>query len=233
MRLATVLVISLAGLSTGCVDAFPEVGYLNPWLREQWAEDEQFGPTYHRKVADLASLRKAARSLTAAEQERIAQELAGRLGDEKSPVMRAELVRTLGSLQAPSSLAAIQSSLADEHPKVRMMACQALGNQPTQESLQALAQTITTDTDQDVRIAAARELGRFQDPEAAKALRPALDDNDAALQSVAMQSLQSVTGRRQYGTSAQTWREYLDGGNPTPPDGPSLAENVRKYLSWY
>ena len=79
----------------------------------------------------------------------------------------------------------------------------------------------------------ARELGNFKGFEAPKALRPALDDRDPALQLAAMQSLQTVTGRTKYRNSAPAWREYLDGGNPTPPPGPSVAEVVRQYMYWY
>jgi len=74
---------------------------------------------------------------------------------------------------------------------------------------------------------------RFRDPAAAQALRVALDENDAALQGVAMQSLSGITGRREYAGSVAAWREYLDGGNPAPPARPSLAETIQKYWYWY
>jgi HEAT repeat protein len=146
--------------------------------------------------------------------------------------MRIEFLRTLGEFSAPTAVAAVQAGLSDENPQVRATVCRALGRQPTAENLEALGRAVASDADQDVRIAAARELGKFPDSAAAQALRPALDDNDAALQFVAMQSLRTVTGRSQYGNHVPTWREYLDGGNPAPPPGPSLAESVRRYLYW-
>lgn len=225
---------ALGGSLSGCADGIvPEMRSLNPWVRKQWAEDEKFGPTFHRKVADLAALRSSARSLSPEDRERIAQELAGRLKDEQSSAMRIELVRALGDLPAPSAQAALAAALTDENAQVRMVACTSLGEHQTGDAMQALGNAVAHDADLDVRIAAARELGRFRDPAAAQALRVALDENDAALQGVAMQSLSGITGRREYAGSASAWREYLDGGNPAPPPRPSLAETIQKYWYWY
>ncbi|MDX1948435.1 MAG: HEAT repeat domain-containing protein [Pirellulaceae bacterium] len=220
---------SLAGCADGLV---PEVRSLNPWIRQQWAQDEQFGPTYHRKVADLAALRSSSASLAAPEQERVALELAKRLQDEQNPVLRSELVRTMGALASPTAISTIQASLTDQHPQVRIAACRALGRNSSEENAQALGNVLTSDSDLDVRIAAARALGQLTDPAAIGALRPALDDNDAGLQLVAMESLRTLTGRGQYGNHVPTWREYLDGGDPSPPPGPSLVESLRKYSYW-
>lgn len=223
----------LPGLLAGCADGMvPEMRSLNPWVRQQWAQDEQFGATYHRKVADLAAVRSSAKGLAAPEQERVAQELARRLQEEQNSVMRAELLRTMGSLDAPTALASIQTALTDQHPQVRVAACRALGRHPSPEALQSLGTVVSSDADLDVRIAAARELGKSSDPEAAKALRPALDDNDAGLQLVAMDSLRTLTGRTQYGNHVPTWRQYLDGGDPAPPPAPTVAESLRKYWYW-
>ena len=100
-------------------------------------------------------------------------------------------------------------------------------------AFKSLSQAVASDADLDVRVAAARELGKFRDFEAPQALRPALDDRDPALQVAAMQSLETLTGRTNYRNSAATWRQYLDGGNPTPPPGPTVAEVVKQYWSWF
>jgi len=224
----------LAIMTAGCAEGMvPEMRSLNPWIRRQWQEDEAFGPTFHKKIADLAALRSSASSLAPVEREQIAQQLAGRLKDEPSAAMRMELARTLGELPAEASHAALAATLTDENPQVRVVVCKALGRQQSAASLESLGKAVAEDTDLDVRIAAARELGHFQDPAAAQALRPALDDRDAALQGMAMQSLRSVTGKREFANSVPTWRQYLDGGNPAPPPGPSLAESLQKYWYWY
>jgi len=224
------LALSLAGCADGIV---PELRSLNPWVRQQWQEDENFGPTFHKKVADLAALRSSAPTLAPADREQIAQQLAERLKNESSPAMRMELVRTLGELSAESAHAALTATLADENPQVRVVACKSLGRRQSMESVESLGKVVAEDLDLDVRIAAARELGRFKDPAAAQALRAALDDRDAALQGIAMESLRGITGKREYANSVPAWRQYLDGGNPAPPPAPSIAESLQKYWYWY
>jgi len=224
----------LALASAGCADGVvPELRSLNPWARQQWQQDEAFGPTFHRKVSDLAALRSSASALSPADLEVVSQRLADQLKAETSPPMRMELVRTLGELPSESAQTALVQALADENPQVRVVSASALGRRQTAAGLEALGKAIAEDTDLDVRLAAARELGRFRDPAAAQALRPALDDRDAALQGIAMQSLRGITGKHEFANSVPTWRQYLDGGNPSPPPAPSIAESLQKYWYWY
>ncbi len=241
-RLQLLVPACLALLAAGCADGpLPEARYLNPWVRKQWQQDEQAITTYHRKVADLAALRLAAARLPAEQQEPIAAQLAARLLEEPAPVLRAELVRTLGEFPLPAARAAVQGALADETPHVRIAACQALARFPAADSVDPLAQAVANDADLDVRIAAASALGRFSDDalpaeermRLAQLLRPALDDRDPALQVAAMQSLTSITGKSDFRNSAPTWRQFLEGGNPTPPPPPTLAEMVQRSLNWY
>jgi len=225
---------ALAASLSGCADGpVPEMRYLNPWIREQWADDERRATTYHRKVADLATLRSQAANLPPAEREQIAAQLAARLKDEPSPALRAELVRTLGEFPVPAAQQAVLAGMTDETAYVRLVACKSLGRRPDAEGFKSLSQAVASDAELDVRVAAARELGKFRDFEAPQALRPALDDRDPALQVAAMQSLEALTGRTNFRNSVPTWRAFLDGGNPTPPPGPTVAEVVKQYWSWF
>jgi HEAT repeat protein len=221
-------------LVAGCADGpIPETKFLNPWVRKQWAEDEQRVTTYHRKVSDLAALRAKAGTLSQAELEATASQLAGRLQEEKSAALRGELVRTLGVFRTPAAQQALVASMNDESSSVRVLASKALGTAPTADGFQALAHAVSDDADLDVRIAAAHELGKFKSFGASKALRPALDDRDPALQIAAMQSLETVDGHSEFRRNVAVWREHLDGGNPTPPPAPSIAELARQYWSWF
>jgi len=233
-RLLLLGVALAAPWAAGCSDGpIPEIRSLNPFVRKQWDEDEQQIATYHRRAADLAALRTQVPSMPADEQASAAAELAQRLKDEQSPVMRAELVRALGEFGVPAAQTAIVAAMSDESSHVRIAASKALGRHPSQEGFLALSSAVADDGNQDVRIAAARELRGFKDFETPPALRPALDDNDPALQLAAMQSLQTLTGRTQYGNSVATWREYLDGNDPAPPPGPSLADRWQQLWNWY
>ena len=223
-----------AGFIPGCADGpVPEMRHLNPWARKQWAEDEQRITTFHRKVADLAELRAKAPKMPPAEREETATQLAARLREEKSPVLRGEFVRTLATFQTPAAQQAVLAATNDEAPSVRVLAYKALGQAPTADGFQALSHAVTADADLDGRIVAARELGKYKGFAAPKALRPALDDRDPALQLAVMQSLEALDGHTEYRRNVAVWREHLDGGNPAPPPGPSLAELAQQYWNWF
>lgn len=231
---AALLLAWLALSVTGCADGpVPETRALNPWIRKQWAEDESRVTTYHRKVADLADLRKKARSMPPAERDETAAHLAARLREEKSSALRFEFVRTLAEFPTPIAQQAVAATVSDEDPQVRVLACQALGQQPTEEGFQVLSRVVVDDADLDVRIAAASELGRFKAFNAAHSLRAVLDARDPALQLAAMQSLENLEGHPEYRQNVAVWREHLDGGQPTPPPPPSIAEVVKQYWSWF
>jgi HEAT repeat protein len=232
-KLTTLAIASLAFLS-GCADGpVPEMRTLNPWLRKQWNEDEQRVTTYHRKVADLADLRAKALHMASTERDETAVQLAERLKEEKSLALRAEFVRTLAAFNTPVAQEAVLASMNDESASVRVLACKALGHTPSAAGFQALSNAVTADNDLDVRLIAARELGKFRGFEAPQALRPALDDRDPALQLAAMRSLEALDGHKEYRRNVAVWREHLDGGAPTPPPPPSIAEVVRQYWSWF
>jgi hypothetical protein len=224
----------LTALLSGCADGpVPEMKYLNPWVRKQWAEDEQRVTTFHRKVADLAAMRVRARQMSPAERDETSSDLAARLREEPSPILRAEFVKTLAVFPTPVAHQAVLASLADESPSVRVVTCKALGAAPSPDAFQGLSNAVANDGDLDVRLIAARELGKFKGYDAPKALRPALDERDPALQLAAMQSLEALDGHTEYRRNVAVWREHLDGGNPTPPPPPSIAEVTRQYLSWF
>jgi HEAT repeat protein len=226
--------LAVATTLVGCADGpIPETKILNPWVRKQWAEDEQRVTTYHRKVADLAEMRAKAAKMPPEEQEATAAHLAARLREEKSAALRGEFVRTLAVFRAPSAQQALVASMNDESPSIRVLACRGLGIAPSAEGYQALSHAVSDDGDLDVRIAAAHELGKYKGFEASKALRPALDDRDPALQIAAMQSLEAVDGHTEYRRNVAVWREHLDGGSPAPPPAPSIAEVVKQYWSWF
>jgi hypothetical protein len=224
------LLLAAAGLlltAGGCADGFiPEARSLNPYVRKQWDEDEKRGPTYYKRMEELRQVRAQAERLPEAEKQRLTSEIVDVLGIEKSPVMRAELVKTLAVLPGPATLVALEASSTDNDAEVRAAACQALGGQQGPEAVRLLAQ-LSGDESLDVRIEAARALGRHQTPEAAQALALSLEENDPAIQRIAMESLKSTTGK-DFGMSVKSWREHLEGGNPMPPEPPSWAERLRQ-----
>lgn len=224
--------LACSALTTGCADGpVPELRSLNPWLTKEWKEDEKYAATYHRKVSDLADLRSRAARLSPADQQKFSADLAVELQREKAVPMRTALVKTLSAFPTPQARAAVQMATADADPYVRREACLALAKTPDAESLQTIGHMLASDNDVDVRVAAAKSLRNFKDPQAAQALAVAIDDNSPALQQASMDSLRVVTGK-DYGYSASAWREYMQGGSPAKPPGPSLAQQLREYWWW-
>jgi hypothetical protein len=227
------LLISWCALLAGCADGPLTTmhGYM-PWIRKDWDADEAYTTTYHRKVTDLADLRERAPSLPPADQQRFSAELAAELQKEQIVVMRAAIVKTLSAFPTEQASAAIQMAAKDTDPYVRREACVALAKTPNEASMQVLGETLATDSDPDVRLVAAKSLGQFKDPKAAEFLAKGIDDNNPALQQATMDSLRVVTGKN-YGYSASAWREYMQGGSPTPPPGPTLAQQFRENWWWW
>lgn len=227
------LLIGSLPLVIGCADGpIPALATVNPWLRNEWAEDERLGTTYYQKQTELANVRSRARSYSPAEQQQLVTKLAARYREEPSRVLRADLVRTLSAFNDKLSEETLIVAASDQDATVRRLACEGLGKRTSTESLNSLAQTVGTDTDADVRIAAARSLRNFKDPIAVRALGVALEENDAGMQFVAMESLRVVTGKN-YGTSLPAWKEYVQGGTPAPVPPPSIAQQMRDWLYWY
>jgi len=228
LSVATVL-LGLAGCADG---PFNGGGSWNPWLRQEWAKDERRGPTFHTQLEQLKELADSAAYQSADRQQQLAQEMLERYRNEANPLLRSAIVNVCGNLNSATVDEMLQAAMSDTEPEVRIAAVKALGKRGHDDAIKQLASAMAGDADLDVRIAVAAELKRFKNSqEATRALALALDDNDAALQHQAIQSLEQVTGRS-YGMSVPAWREYLEGGNPTPPPGPSLAQQVKGWIWW-
>jgi hypothetical protein len=88
---------------------------------------------------------------------------------------------------------------------------------------------VRSDGDLDVRIAAARELGKFEDRAAVQSLGAALDDPDPALQRRAVESLRRISGE-DFGNSVPAWRQYVRGEPVDQPEPPSMVQWLLTYF---
>lgn len=179
------------------------------------------------RIKELRLLAKEAPSRPQDEQEEVSFNLARTIKTEQDPLIRAEIIRTLGAFQTDSATAVLLAGLNDPDDDVRIACCDALGRRGGPQAIEALGKLIADDSNIDVRLAAARALGETEDQAAIAALAPGLDDPDPALQYRTVQSLQKVTGHR-YGNDVNEWREFVAGRRATPPAPPSLAERFRQ-----
>ncbi len=222
------LLLVPCAILAGCADGpIPYLVALNPKMRQQWEADEMYQPTLHRQLTEMTALRDSASSLSAAQQRHWSEEMQYILETHDNPLLRAAAVDTLAVFAVPESNEGLRIALHDSDSSVRRTACRAWGKRNDQEAVRQLSETLGSDADIEVRIAAARELGHFRDPIAYQALGLALDDKDPALQYRAVESLKRASGK-DYGNNLKAWQTFAQGQDPGPEYVPSLAERVRR-----
>jgi HEAT repeat protein len=219
-----VVLCGLALLATaGCADL-----ELPSWVPFQGAaSDEVPGVVAPRdRIERLRKLSEAAASATPEQRARVSEELAAAIRTEKDPLIRLEIIRTLGRYPGPAADGILKAALSDSEARVRIAACQAWGRRTDAQSVALLSETLRGDVDSDVRMAAAESLGATKNPAAVAALGEALSDTDPAMQYRAVLSLKEATGK-DLGDTVEVWRQYVKGELPSEPT-PSLAERVRR-----
>ncbi len=220
-RLATLLFGLFGIVIPGCKSCLPWGGKVADSVPGLTPPAEQ--------IAALKKLAKEAGSKGPAEQEQAAAELATRYARETDPLIRAEIVRTLGEYRVGAALAGVCQAAKDSEPDVRVVACKALARQKGPDATLTLREMLAGDVDVDVRLAAARALGEIRDPEAVPTLGAALEDRDPAMQYRAVSSLRSVAPE-DLGNDVERWRQYVKGETPGPPKSVSLVERIRRIL---
>ncbi|MBN2476742.1 MAG: HEAT repeat domain-containing protein [Pirellulales bacterium] len=179
------------------------------------------------RIAELKELAKKGSSGDSASQQQVAARLAQGFENEGDPLIRAEIVRTLGAYRCQQAEDVLRAALEDLDPEVRMTACEAWGKRDGPQSAALLGRTLGGDVDIDVRLAAARALGRSKDPSAVAALGEVLGDEDPAMQVRAMKSLRQITGK-DLGNDVNRWQQYVGGETPEPARSLSIAERLRQ-----
>lgn len=162
----------------------------------------------HERISKLREQRKRADTLSPEAAEQLALQLAPQCGEEVDPLIRAEMVLTLGAIKSPTARQALLAAGQDPNSRVRMAVCKAWAGIADEAASSELARIVSSDTDQEVRFAAVRALGKAGGPHAVPALGTALEDRDPAMQYLAMESLQDVSGE-DYGHDARLWKQYV------------------------
>ncbi len=176
------------------------------------------------KMVQLRELSKNGDKLTPELRERVSSELANGIAHEQDPILRAQVLRTLGRFPSEKSLVVCTAGLHDHQRDVRIAACESLGRLGGAEATANLSRTLAEDADVDVRLAAARALGETADAKGVAALGEALQDQDPAMQHRAMASMKKISGQ-DFGTDVDAWREYAKTGQGPPT--PTFAERFR------
>jgi HEAT repeat protein len=222
-RFALVSVLFLALAGSGCAKRF---GGAWPFGEDQTAQLQKYGPAPVQRIQAMQERGKKAAKGTPQEKEAFAAEMAKQIQNETDCNVRMAIVSMLGKLDTPSANAVLYAGLKDPEADVRVACCKAWGKRPSPEATRILAETLSGDTEHDVRMAAAKALATAGDKEAVTALGTALEDSDPAMQYVAVASLKNVTGKN-LGNDVNAWRELAK--RPDPPlREKSLAARLRE-----
>jgi len=181
------------------------------------------------QMAWLRKMAKDASGLSSAHREQLASQIAQTIPQEEDPMVRAEIVRTLGELPGTQADAVLASAIADPDADVRIAACRSWGKRATAQAASLLGRVLVEDANVDVRLAAANALGSIPDPQALAALGRALEDSDPAMQHRAVASLRQLTGKR-FDNDVSQWQAYVKTNPPLTGDGAaiSLAERLQE-----
>jgi HEAT repeat protein len=168
---------------------------------------------------------KRAKDTPPEEQERLSIQLARMIQRQEDPAVRIEIVRTLAKYKTTTSAAVLHAALADSDPDVRCESCRAWGQRGGEDAVRELSQTLASDTNVDVRLAASRALGTTHSPVALTPLTDALADSDPALRYRTLESLRGISGK-DFGPDIDAWRQYAQ-NKGVEKDTPSIAERFR------
>lgn len=197
--------ILMCMLVTGCAQ-IPTIR--NPFDGPPPAYKTQYGPTPAERVEQLRALNDTAASLSEDKQAALCSELAESFDNGRDPIIRRQVIRTLGSFSTPAAVPVLIRANEDPDPRIRVAACEAWGKRQRPESLASLSSLFANDNDSNVRLAACQALGQFQSLDAIQQLANGLDDRNPAIQFASIQSLKSSTGK-ELGNNVNDWVEYV------------------------
>jgi HEAT repeat protein len=221
------VVLMFCGLAAMTAGGCADLDFLPSWVPFQGpAADTMPGVVPPREqIEKLKKLSEASASATPAERTRISEQLATSIRTEKDPLIRLEIIRTLGRYPGPAADAILKAALNDSEARIRVAACVAWGKRNDAQAVALLSEALRSDVDADVRLAAAQSLGETKNPAAVAALGEALNDSDPAMQYRAILSLKQATGK-DLGNNVERWQQYVKGERREEP-APSLADRIR------
>jgi len=183
-------------------------------LVAEWQADEKMGPTFYQRLEEFESIRGRASGYSASDRAHMVAQVQGIYRDDVDPLIREEAVKTLAELARDGGdVTVLGNAFTDNEANVRTAACRAATRIGGSQASAKLAQVVGGDNNHDVRLAAARELGNFNDKVAIDALGTLLHEDDPALQYRSINSLKQATGK-DFGDSAVAWKEFIAGGTP-------------------
>src|SRR5262245_9870898 len=94
------------------------------------------------------------------QQREITDQLARQIQVEPDPLVRQSVIKAMAEFKTPMAQQVLQAGLNDENEAVRTECCNALGRRGDAASVVSLATTLRGDKNEDVKMAAAKALGK-------------------------------------------------------------------------
>lgn len=176
----------------------------------------------------LQSWKNLAESARAPQQAfRVSAQLLEALRNEDDPQLRVELLRIAAAMPVEACLPLVELGLQDHDPEVQIQACRLAATVGAPSLINQLASLARSATNQDVRQAAIKALGRFKDPASTVALGMLLQDRDPAVQYLAIRSLRECTGR-DFGYDVAKWQAFVQELHSASQTSEMVAERERR-----
>ncbi|MDA7951835.1 MAG: HEAT repeat domain-containing protein [Pirellulaceae bacterium] len=211
ITLCCCLLLSSGGCASG---PFAELDNYNPLVLDDTTYDDTYGSTPEDQLQQIREIADNGSKLSELQKNELSNQILNRLSQEESYIIRLELTKVLKSLYSAPAIQALSKSSEDTHPEVRQAACRVWEVWKGPQATQALATILGSDSNNDVRVQAAKSLGKLRNQQSIEALALALDDPDPALQYRAIESLKTITGQQT--NSVKDWKNYAQSGQLTP-----------------
>ncbi len=226
LRCSLFLIAGLCVTLSGCHDGpLYALKHANPYFVREWKKDEALGVTDFQRRKELELLVRTVPAMPPEERTQWLVHLNKIMANDPSSDMRHLAVRATEAIQGEAALTLVEEALTDESLKVRMAACDVLGNRPEPQAAELLAKTAGESTNADVRQAALRSIARHRGQLVSDSLKLALADRDPAIRLTAIESLEEVTGEK-LGNDPEVWVAYLEGRQATPDNG-SITDRLK------
>lgn len=222
-----------------------------PWWGSKKERDEaaanlvKYGPIARDRIQIVQAKGKMAARGSDQDKENVAAELKVAIQTEQDPLVRLEMMRVLGTIPNETAARVLYAGMKDPDVDVRVVVCEALGKRAVAATraggppgaaneadvaVRLLGEALSGETIDDVRLAAARALGKIKnDSRAVGALGVALKDRNPALQFRAVASLKEISNK-DFGNDVNKWQEYVDSVAPPSPQQPkAIADRPQNF----
>ncbi len=208
LRYTLILLIGVFFLAGCAKGPLWKTGKFAPWAVRKLAAEEQIAETIFSKRKRLRQAVAAAKNSSLSAQNDVAEQLSEIARNDSVLLMRIEAIKLLPELDSKVAISALETAALDSAPDARLAAIKGLQQLAAPSSAAVLAQLAERDSELDVRIAATQALSAFNGTLVLQSLNRSLNDRNPAVQTVAIESLQAVTGTK-LAKDINQWQEYL------------------------